>query len=52
VEPIEVERTGDLAEDLRRVTQAHADVLARYVRMAPEQYFWPHNRWKTRRDGQ
>jgi KDO2-lipid IV(A) lauroyltransferase len=49
VEPIEVERTGDLAEDLRRVTQAHANVLARYVRMAPEQYFWPHNRWKTQR---
>jgi len=48
LEPLDVERTGDQAEDLRRLTEAHAAFLARFVRRAPEQYFWQHRRWKTR----
>jgi len=48
LEPLDVERTGDHAEDLRRLTEAHAAFLARFVRRAPEQYFWQHRRWKTR----
>jgi KDO2-lipid IV(A) lauroyltransferase len=46
--PLAVERTGDLAEDVRRLTRAHSDFLAGFVRQAPEQYFWQHKRWKTR----
>ena len=31
-------------EDL---TRRHADALARRIREHPEEYFWPHRRWKT-----
>jgi KDO2-lipid IV(A) lauroyltransferase len=45
--PVDALRTGDLARDVQALTQAHADALARFVREAPEQYFWQHKRWKT-----
>lgn len=45
---IELERTGDLEEDVRRLTAAHVAALEEEVREAPEQYFWQHKRWKTR----
>ena len=47
-EEIRAEPTGDLDEDVRRLTRAHTDFLARFVHRAPEQYFWQHKRWKTR----
>ena len=47
-EPVDVPRTGDLTEDVRRLTQAYSDCLARLVLEFPEQYFWQHKRWKTR----
>lgn len=39
----------DLPEDeaVRVLTQGHADALARAIRERPEEYFWPHRRWKT-----
>jgi KDO2-lipid IV(A) lauroyltransferase len=46
--PVDAPRTGDLVRDVASLTQAHADALARFVRDAPEQYFWQHKRWKTR----
>jgi len=45
---VEVHRTGDTEEDVRRATAAHTAALERWVREAPEQYFWVHKRWKTR----
>jgi Kdo2-lipid IVA lauroyltransferase/acyltransferase len=48
LEPLSIAPSGDLAGDVRRLTEAHAGFLARYVREAPEQYFWQHKRWKTR----
>lgn len=30
------------------LTQRHAAALARHVRAHPDEYFWPHRRWKTR----
>jgi len=33
---------------VRRLTEIHVQRLAAAVRMAPEQYFWLHRRWKTR----
>ncbi len=45
---VEVERTGELEEDVRRLTRAHVDALEAEVRAHPEQYFWQHKRWKTR----
>jgi KDO2-lipid IV(A) lauroyltransferase len=48
LEPVEVQVTGDLEQDTERLTAAHTAALERWVRRAPEQYFWPHKRWKTR----
>jgi len=47
LEEIRFERTGDLDEDVRRLTAAHAAALAERVRREPEQYFWQHRRWRT-----
>lgn len=48
LERIEYEPTGDLEEDVRRLTALHTRALEAAVREAPEQYFWQHKRWKTR----
>src|SRR5205085_7051133 len=45
VEEIRCERTGILAEDVRRLTAAHARALAERVARQPDQYFWQHRRW-------
>ena len=51
LERIPVEPTGDLEEDVRRITAAHTAALERLVRKYPEQYFWQHKRWDTRPAG-
>ncbi|MBI4539836.1 MAG: lysophospholipid acyltransferase family protein [Gemmatimonadetes bacterium] len=45
---IVAQRTGVLAEDVRRLTAEHVRALERVVREVPGQYFWQHRRWKTR----
>jgi KDO2-lipid IV(A) lauroyltransferase len=47
VEEVRCERSGDLEEDVRRLTAAHAAALGERVRREPEQYFWQHRRWRT-----
>lgn len=47
-ERIEHEPTGDFERDVERLTQAHTARLEHWVRQAPDQYFWPHDRWKQR----
>ncbi|MSR36776.1 MAG: hypothetical protein EXR95_09095 [Gemmatimonadetes bacterium] len=47
VEEVRCDRTGDVAEDVRRLTAAHAAALTERVRREPEQYFWQHRRWRT-----
>lgn len=49
-EEVTIERSGDFDADVRRLTQAHTAVLEAAVREHPEQYFWPHKRWKKRRN--
>lgn len=51
LERIQVEPTGDLEEDVQRITAAHTAALERLVRRYPEQYFWQHRRWDTRPPG-
>jgi len=51
-EPLSFERTGDEAEDIRRLTQLFTSVVERYVRQYPEQWLWIHRRWKTRPPGE
>ena len=35
-------------ENIKNVTQKHSDVLEKWVRKYPEQWFWMHRRWKTK----
>ena len=46
--PVDVPRTGDREEDLVRITQACTKIIEDQIRLAPEQWFWFHDRWKTR----
>lgn len=48
LEEVAITRTGDLERDVEALTAAHTRALERWVRSAPEQYFWQHKRWKTR----
>jgi Kdo2-lipid IVA lauroyltransferase/acyltransferase len=45
---LEPERSGDMERDVATWTRAYVGALEEAVREAPEQYFWPHKRWKTR----
>jgi len=47
-EPVEFTPTGQMEEDVLRLTEAHTRLLERRIREAPEQYVWQHRRWKTR----
>ncbi|HET6765140.1 MAG TPA: lysophospholipid acyltransferase family protein [Longimicrobiaceae bacterium] len=46
-ERVPVVRTGDLEADVHALTAELARRLEAQVRVAPEQYFWFHRRWKT-----
>lgn len=45
-EAVPVEPTGDREADVDRIVADYTNVLERWVRRAPEQYFWHHKRWK------
>ena len=49
---LQVERTGEPSEDVRRNTQRFTAVLEDMVRRHPEQWLWMHRRWKTRPPGE
>ncbi|MDQ3697224.1 MAG: lysophospholipid acyltransferase family protein [Gemmatimonadota bacterium] len=49
-ERVPVDDTGDLERDVDRVVAGYTEVLERWVRKAPEQYFWHHRRWKRQPD--
>jgi KDO2-lipid IV(A) lauroyltransferase len=48
LEPIDMVRSGDTAEDLRINTQRLNGVMERIIREQPESWLWGHKRWKTR----
>jgi len=41
-------RTGDKTKDLEANTQRYNQIIENVVRRHPEQWFWVHQRWKTR----
>ena len=45
-EMIEPVRTGDRDHDVDATVMRYTQVLERWVRAYPEQYFWQHRRWK------
>jgi Kdo2-lipid IVA lauroyltransferase/acyltransferase len=50
-EEVRAESTGDREADVDRIVAAYTATLERWVRRAPEQYFWHHRRWKHQRPG-
>lgn len=50
-EEIPVESTGDREKDVDRVVLGFTQVLEKWVRRAPEQYFWQHRRWRRQPPG-
>ena len=50
-EPVPVDSTGTLDADVDGIVAAYTSTLERWVRRAPEQYFWHHRRWKHQRPG-
>ena len=46
--PIWPDLAADREEEILRLTKAHTASLEQIVRQHPEDYFWLHNRWKTR----
>ena len=46
-ERVDFARTGDVETDVKNLTADLAQRLERQVRVAPEQYFWLHKRWKS-----
>lgn len=49
---VEVPRTGDLDADVRTLTERLTARLEAEIRVAPEQYFWFHRRWKSAPGGE
>jgi Kdo2-lipid IVA lauroyltransferase/acyltransferase len=45
-ERVEAPVTGDRDTDVDAIVAEYTKVLERWVRRAPEQYFWHHRRWK------
>ena len=45
-ERVPVHETGDKNADVDKIVADYTAVLERWVRKAPEQYFWHHRRWK------
>lgn len=50
-EPIDAVETGDREADVDRIVEDYTAALERWIRKAPEQYFWHHRRWKHQRPG-
>lgn len=46
LEPIPIERTGDMDRDVLRLTETYTRRLEEAVRAHPEQYVWQHRRWR------
>jgi Kdo2-lipid IVA lauroyltransferase/acyltransferase len=51
-EPLQLDRTGNEEEDVRRFTQLFTGVVEEYARRYPDQWLWIHRRWKTRPPGE
>lgn len=45
---LDLKVTNDPIKDIENHTQAFVSAIESMVRQCPEQYFWVHNRWKTK----
>ncbi len=46
IEPVEVTSTGNRDIDVDAIVTRFTEILEKWVRQVPEQYFWQHRRWK------
>jgi KDO2-lipid IV(A) lauroyltransferase len=46
IEPVEVAQTGDREKDVDAIVIRFTEILEKWVREFPEQYFWQHRRWR------
>lgn len=44
-----VETTDEREQDILRTTQKLTEIVEDHIRLHPREWFWLHNRWKTRR---
>lgn len=51
VEKVPIVRTGDRDADVDAIVASYTAILERWVRTAPEQYFWHHRRWRRQPEG-
>ena len=51
IEPVPVVETGDREADVDAIVLAYTQILERYIRRYPDQYFWQHRRWRRQPDG-
>jgi KDO2-lipid IV(A) lauroyltransferase len=45
-ERVEIAPTGNRDKDVDAIVARYTELLEKWVRVAPEQYFWQHRRWK------
>lgn len=50
-EPLQVALTGDRERDVDALVTRYSEVLEKWVRLYPEQYFWQHRRWRRQPAG-
>jgi Kdo2-lipid IVA lauroyltransferase/acyltransferase len=50
-EDVPVQDTGDRDTDVDAIVATYTQTLERWVRKAPEQYFWQHRRWRRQPPG-
>lgn len=51
LERVEITGTGDKDRDVDAIVARYTELLEKWVRVAPEQYFWQHRRWKRQPPG-
>ncbi len=49
-EPLEITYTGDRKTDMMNILKMFNETVENIIKNYPEQWFWIHNRWKTRPD--
>ena len=49
-EPLEITYTGDRKTDMMNILKMFNETTENIIKNYPEQWFWIHNRWKTRPD--
>lgn len=51
IEPVVAERKGDREKDVDALVVRYSEILEKWVRAYPEQYFWQHRRWRRQPEG-